>query len=117
MSASPEARLFREAEIAYALVCMSTDYDSWHAENEGVSVEMVMGHMGANAENAKKVVGKVIEALGKEENQDIVKADRYRGMSRDSAGITKVEGRGKEAVERMRWLFDGGFPDSHKGSG
>jgi 5'-methylthioadenosine phosphorylase len=38
------------------MICMSTDYDSWHSTNESVSVEMVMGHMRANVENAKMVV-------------------------------------------------------------
>lgn len=95
--------------MAYGLVCMSTDYDSWHATNEGVSVEMVMGHLAANGENAKKVVGMVSEALGREENQGVVRAERYKGASRAGAGITKVEGRREEAVERARWLFDGEF--------
>lgn len=80
--------------MAYSLICMSTDYDSWHATNEGVSVEMVMGHMVANAENARVVVGKVVEALGRAENEWVVKAGRYEEMSRASAGITKMEGRG-----------------------
>lgn len=109
MSAAPEARLFREAEIAYSLVCMSTDYDSWHATNEGVSVEMVMGHMVANGENAKMVVGKVLEALGREENEGVVRAERYKGASSAGGGITKVEGRREEAVEKVKWLFDGEF--------
>jgi len=109
MSSAPEARLFREAEMAYSLVCMSTDYDSWHATNEGVSVEMVMGHMVANGENAKAVVGRVLEALGREENESVVRAESYKRASRAGAGITKAKGRGEAAVERLRWLFDGEF--------
>lgn len=106
MSAVPECKLFREAEIAYALVCMSTDYDSWHDTNEGVSVEMVMGHMVANGANAKRAVGAVLERLSGEEGAEVVGGGRWRGRSR--GGVMrgyKDEGRGREGVERLRWLF------------
>ena len=65
MSSVPECKLFREAEIAYGLICMSTDYDSWRpgGEHEGVSVEMVMGHMVANGANAKRTVAAVLGEL------------------------------------------------------
>ncbi|KAG6993923.1 hypothetical protein G7Y79_00049g084830 [Physcia stellaris] len=107
MSAMPEAKLFREAEIAFSLICMSTDYDSWHSTVEGVSVEMVLGHMVANGANAKRVVAKVVEELSRGENREVVEAGRWRGQSRAAAGITKVEGRGRESVERLKWLFEG----------
>ena len=106
MSAVPECKLFREAEIAYALICMSTDYDSWHATNEGVSVEMVMGHMVANGANAKKAVAAVLEELGSEEAAEVVNAERWKGGSRGGVmGLYKAQGRGLEAVERLKWLF------------
>ena len=108
MSAVPECKLFREAEIAYALICMSTDYDSWHSTNEGVSVEMVMGHMVANGANAKRAVAAVLEELSKEEEgaQDVVGGQRWRRASRGGVmGLHKRDGRGEEAVERLRWLF------------
>lgn len=109
MSAHPEAPLFREAEIAYALVCMSTDYDSWHATNEGVSVEMVMGHMGANAENAKRAVGAVLSELSKADHKAVVSGETWKGQTRFAGGITKAEGRSEEAVGKLRWLFEGYF--------
>ena len=49
MSALPEAKLAKEAEIAYQMICMSTDYDCWHSSEESVTVEMVMGNMKANS--------------------------------------------------------------------
>lgn len=109
MSAHPEAPLFREAEIAYALVCMSTDYDSWHSSNESVSVEMVLGHMGANAGNAKRAVAAVLEQLSKKEHTRVVGGETWKGQTKGAGGITKVEGRGAEAVDRLRWLFNGEF--------
>lgn len=112
MSAIPEAKLAREAEMAYSMVCMSTDYDSWHETNETVSVEMVMGHMTANSVNARRAVEAIIEELGKEENTGIVHAERWKGMTKGAGGITKVEGRSSEALEKLRWLFPGYFEEA-----
>lgn len=111
MSAIPEAKLAREAEMAYSMVCMSTDYDSWHETNETVSVEMVMGHMTANSINARRSVEAIIEELEKEENEGIVHAEHWKGMTKGAGGITKVEGRSPEALEKLRWLFPGYFEE------
>ncbi|EDN99379.1 hypothetical protein SS1G_02233 [Sclerotinia sclerotiorum 1980 UF-70] len=62
MSALPEAKLAREAEMVYQMICMATDYDCWHSTAD-VDVEMVMGHMHANGQNAKRLVGAVLDAL------------------------------------------------------
>ena len=48
MTALPEAKLAREAEICYALIAMVTDYDCWHRSEESVSVEMVLAVMAEN---------------------------------------------------------------------
>ena len=109
MSAIPEAKLAREAELAYSMICMSTDYDSWHETNETVSVEMVMGHMKANSVNARRAVEAIIEELGKEENTDLVRGVHWQDMIKGAGGITQVEGRGKEALEKLEWLFPGYF--------
>ncbi|KAI4250961.1 MAG: hypothetical protein LQ352_005153 [Teloschistes flavicans] len=109
MSAIPEAKLAREAEMAYSMVCMSTDYDSWHETNETVSVEMVMGHMKSNSVNARRAVEAIIEELGKSENESIVHAEHWKGMTKGAGSITKAEGRSPEAWEKLRWLFPGYF--------
>jgi 5'-methylthioadenosine phosphorylase len=62
MTAIPEAKLAREAEMNYALLAMVTDYDCWNDGDE-VSVEMVVSNLLANAENAKKVVADVLPRL------------------------------------------------------
>lgn len=108
----PECKLFREAEIAYALVCMSTDYDSWHDTNEGVSVEMVLGHMEVNGGNARRVVGAILESLSREGGMGEGKGGwgEWRGKSRGGImGLNGREGAGGEAVERLRWLFGEGW--------
>lgn len=110
MSALPEAKLAREAEIAYQMICMATDYDCWRGEEgEDVNVEMVMSHMKANAENAKRFVGAVLDELSKEEHGELVAAKHVEGSARFAGGITKPEGRGKEALEKLKWLFPGYF--------
>lgn len=59
MTAIPEAKLAREAEMSYALLAMVTDYDCWKEDDE-VTVDMVLGHLAANAENAKKILADVL---------------------------------------------------------
>lgn len=104
MSAVPESKLMREAEIAYALVCMSTDYDCWHESEGDVSVEMVMGHMKANSVNARRAVASILEELSKEGHREVVQGQKWKGGTRMSA-CTGKDGWGKEAVERLEWLF------------
>ena len=56
MTNHTEARLCREAEIAYVGLSMSTDYDCWHEEHDDVSVEMIIQNLNTNANLAKKIV-------------------------------------------------------------
>jgi len=66
MTAMPEAKLAREAELPYALVAMVTDYDCWHEEHEHVTVEQVIRVLTANAENARRLIKRVAPQLGPE---------------------------------------------------
>ena len=56
MTNHTEARLAKEAEIAYASVSMVTDYDCWNQNCESVSVEMVIGNLQENADFAKSII-------------------------------------------------------------
>ena len=58
-----EARLAREAEIAYATLAMSTDYDCWHTEHDSVTVEMVVNNLKANATLATEIVRTTAERI------------------------------------------------------
>ncbi len=60
MTNLPEAKLCREAEIAYANICMVTDYDSWRPATDPVRADTVIGHLQANAETAKKLLAAVL---------------------------------------------------------
>ncbi len=56
MTAMPEARLAREAELCYATLAMVTDYDVWHDSEADVSVDLVMSNLHANGESAKAIL-------------------------------------------------------------
>jgi 5'-methylthioadenosine phosphorylase len=56
MTNMPEAKLAREAEICYATVAMSTDYDCWHEDEDDVSVSTVMEVMHSNVSKAKNML-------------------------------------------------------------
>ncbi|MEM8805452.1 MAG: S-methyl-5'-thioadenosine phosphorylase [Cyanobacteria bacterium P01_G01_bin.38] len=63
MTNLPEAKLAREAEIAYATLAMATDYDCWHPDHDSVTVEMVIGNLHKNAVNAQRVIQEVVRRL------------------------------------------------------
>jgi 5'-methylthioadenosine phosphorylase len=64
MTALPEAKLAREAEICYATLALVTDYDVWHEAEEEVTVEMVIQNLIQNAEMAKGIIRLAIPSLG-----------------------------------------------------
>lgn len=63
MTNLPEAKLAREAEIAYATLALVTDYDCWHPDHDSVTVEMVIGNLMKNATNAQKVIREVVRRI------------------------------------------------------
>ncbi len=63
MTAMPEAKLAREAELPYALVGMVTDYDSWREDAAGVDVAEVIAQLGANAAKARAMVMHLLRSL------------------------------------------------------
>ncbi len=102
MSTLPEAKLAREAEICYAVICMSTDYDCWHEEEEHVTIEMVIRNLTTNAGNAKKLLKLLLEQSGKERDCDCREAARY-------AIITAEEKRNKRQAHKLKKIFPGYF--------
>src|SRR6202040_583589 len=63
MTALPEAKLAREAELCYATIACATDYDSWHESEESVTVEMVIGNLSANIANAQRILRSVAKKI------------------------------------------------------
>lgn len=98
MSTIPEAKLAREAEMCYAVICMSTDYDCWHESEEDVTVEMVVQNMNTNSANAKKLVKALARELGKERGCQCKEAAKY-------AVITAPEVRNSETTRKLRAIL------------
>ncbi|MGB3612853.1 MAG: hypothetical protein WBA10_03600, partial [Elainellaceae cyanobacterium] len=63
MTNLPEAKLAREAEMAYATLALVTDYDCWHPDHDSVTVELVIGNLMKNAANAQSVVRETVKRL------------------------------------------------------
>lgn len=63
MTNLPEAKLAREAEIAYASMAMVTDYDCWKTDEEPVTGELVLQRLHKNAATAKMIVKNVISKV------------------------------------------------------
>ena len=64
MTALPEAKLAREAEMCYATMAWITDYDCWHESEENVTVEMVVQNLLRNVAHSKEMLRLVIPRLG-----------------------------------------------------
>jgi len=67
MTAAQEAKLAREAEICYAVLACSTDYDCWHPEHDHVTTEMILENVRANVETSKKIVRSAVANIPIEE--------------------------------------------------
>jgi len=65
MTAMPEAKLAREAELPYALLAMVTDFDAWREREVAVSVDQVVEQMHANGALARKAVAEFARGLPK----------------------------------------------------
>lgn len=63
MTNLPEAKLAREAEIAYATLALVTDYDCWREDHDHVTVEMVIDNLRKNAINAQKVIQETVKRI------------------------------------------------------
>lgn len=63
MTNLPEAKLAREAEIAYATLALVTDYDCWHSDHDSVTVDLVIANLQRNAVNAQKVIQETVRRL------------------------------------------------------
>ena len=87
MTAMPEAKLAREAELPYALVGMVTDYDCWRGDAEAVEVAAVIAQLMANAEVGRELVVRLAKALPGERRPSPI------DTVLDNAVITALEAR------------------------
>ncbi len=97
MTAMPEAKLAREAELPYALVAMVTDYDCWHEEHDHVTVDQVLRVLTANAENARRLIKRVAPKLGPERTPSPLGIEHVL----DTALITAPDKRDPELFQKL----------------
>jgi 5'-methylthioadenosine phosphorylase len=95
MTAMPEAKLAREAELPYALVGMVTDYDCWRQGEAAVEVSAIVAQLGANAEAARRMVEAFAKALPDE------RAPSPIDTALDSAIITAPESRDPAMLAKL----------------
>ncbi|MEG3165865.1 S-methyl-5'-thioadenosine phosphorylase [Sphingomonas sp. PB2P19] len=95
MTAMPEAKLAREAELPYALVGMVTDYDCWREDEAGVDVAQVVAQLGANATKARAMVMHLLLALPAERSASPI------DTCLDTALITATDARDAGLVAKL----------------
>ncbi|MDZ4725085.1 MAG: S-methyl-5'-thioadenosine phosphorylase [Leptospira sp.] len=98
MTVLPEAKLAREAEILYQMICMSTDYDCWKEDEAHVTLEMVLGNLSKNAETAKRLLSELIDLIGNGEDTSLVGSTKF-------SIVTAVEKRNPAQVQKLKYLF------------
>jgi 5'-methylthioadenosine phosphorylase len=76
MTNMPEAKLAREAEIAYATIAMVTDYDSWHEGHGQVDVQQVVRVMGQNRERVQRLLLRLIRDFPRDHEPCPIGSDR-----------------------------------------
>lgn len=98
MTAMPEAKLAREAELCYASVAMVTDYDCWHEGHAAVDVAQVIATLGANAGHARDMVAGLPALLSPEREACAQGCDHALEMAimtapamRDGALVAKLD--------------------------
>ena len=99
MTNLPEARLAREAEMAYATIALVTDYDCWREQTEAVTAEMAMANLQENASNAQRLVREVVRRLH---------ANPPPSAAHDALAkslVTPISAMRPELIERLRPLL------------
>ena len=105
MTALPEAKLAREAELHYATLACVTDYDSWHETAESVTVEMVVANLQHNVANAQRVIREIARRAGELETTRSCGCDQALA----TAVLTDPHRIPDEVKERYRLLLRGRF--------
>jgi len=94
MTAMPEARLAREAELPYALIGMVTDYDCWR-EGEAADVAQMLAQLHANADTARRLVVELAKRLPKHRSPSPIDTNL------DTAILTAPEARDPAMVAKL----------------
>ncbi|GAB5489224.1 MAG: S-methyl-5'-thioadenosine phosphorylase [Parasphingorhabdus sp.] len=96
MTAMPEAKLAREAELPYALIGMVTDYDCWRENEAPVEVEAVIAQLTANATKARSLIVNLVQSLPNKRDASPI------DTALDFAIITAPKHRNSKATTKLR---------------
>ncbi|MFL5206788.1 MAG: S-methyl-5'-thioadenosine phosphorylase, partial [Microvirga sp.] len=97
MTAMPEAKLAREAEITYATIAMVTDYDCWHPEHDNVDVASVVAVAHQNATKVARLIARVAKDFPAEHEPCPAGSDR----ALDGAIMTAPSARDPELLKKL----------------
>lgn len=99
MTNMPEAKLAREAQIAYASLAMVTDFDCWHPREARVTAESAIANLMKNAQTAQRILIKAIALLGQERPA----SEAHRALA--SALVTQPNAMRAEVYEKLRVIL------------
>jgi 5'-methylthioadenosine phosphorylase len=97
MTAMPEAKLAREAELSYATIAMVTDFDCWHPEHDDVDVAAVIEVVRSNADKASRLLARLLGDFPQEHEPCPIGSDR----ALDTAILTAPEARDPLLIEKL----------------
>jgi 5'-methylthioadenosine phosphorylase len=97
MTAMPEAKLAREAELSYATIAMVTDFDCWHPEHDAVEVASIIRILNENAEKAARLLARLLADFPAEHEPCPIGSDR----ALDTALITAPAARDAEFLKKL----------------
>jgi 5'-methylthioadenosine phosphorylase len=97
MTAMPEAKLAREAEISYATIAMVTDFDCWHPDHDHVDVATVIKVAAANADRASRLLARLLQDFPAEHEACPIGSDR----ALDAALITQPGARDPALLQKL----------------
>jgi 5'-methylthioadenosine phosphorylase len=101
MTAMPEVKLAREAELSYAIIAMVTDYDCWHPEHANVDVTSILAVLQANADKASRLLARLLRDFPAEHEPCPLGSDR----ALDTALITAPEARDPALMQKLETIL------------
>lgn len=99
MTNMPEAKLAREAQMAYATLAMVTDYDCWHPREAHVTADSAIANLMKNAGYAQQIAAAAIKILGAEMPSSAAHS------ALQSALVTQPGAMAPEVLERLRVIL------------
>lgn len=99
MTNMPEAKLAREAQIAYATLAMVTDFDCWHPKEAHVTADLAIANLMKNAERGQKIAAAAIQIIGRERPSSIA----HHALA--SALVTQLSAMSSETRHRLNTII------------